>query len=101
MTMVVNVASSNTNFYREGPTNPAMSTRGSRETAQRRGSIVALFGIEIDQVSMKDDLAILFRWLDDNLSGCRYVVTPNVNHIVHLQDNPRLRAAYADASLVT
>lgn len=93
--------------YCEGQTNPAGSTTAlvaptqqSRETAQRSGPTVALFGIEIDQVSMADAVAILLRWLDDKLSGCRYVVTSNVNHIVHLQNSPRLRQAYAGASLV-
>jgi N-acetylglucosaminyldiphosphoundecaprenol N-acetyl-beta-D-mannosaminyltransferase len=31
---------------------------------------------------------------------CRYVVTPNVDHLRLLQDNTDLRRAYADASLV-
>jgi UDP-N-acetyl-D-mannosaminuronic acid transferase (WecB/TagA/CpsF family) len=75
-------------------------TQQSRGSARRSGPTVALFGIEIDQVSVADAVAILLRWLDDKLSSCRYVVTPNVHHIVHLQSNPRLRQAYADASLV-
>src|SRR5262245_25440722 len=68
--------------------------------AQRSRPTVALFGIEIDQVSMADAVGIMLRWLEDEQSGCRYVVTPNVDHIVQLQDNPRLRQAYAGASLV-
>jgi N-acetylglucosaminyldiphosphoundecaprenol N-acetyl-beta-D-mannosaminyltransferase len=91
----------------EGPTfraelepAPAGSTQQSRETAQRSGPRVALFGIEIDQVSMADAVETVLRWLDDQQSRCRYVVTPNVDHIVQLQDNPRLRQAYAGASLV-
>src|SRR5262249_45501552 len=49
---------------------------------------------------MADAVAIVLRWLGDEQSGCRYVVTPNVDHIVQLQDNPRLRQAYASASMV-
>lgn len=96
-----------TDPYCEGPINPAESTpalvapiQQSRETAQRSGPTVALFGIEIDQASMADAVEIVLRWLDDEQSGCRYVVTPNVDHIVQLQDNPRLRQAYAGAGLV-
>jgi N-acetylglucosaminyldiphosphoundecaprenol N-acetyl-beta-D-mannosaminyltransferase len=100
-------ATRGTDPHCEGQTNPAGSTSAlvaptqqSRQTAQRSGPTVALFGIEIDKLSMADAVAILLRWLDDKLSGCRYVVTPNVNHIVHLPNNPRLRQAYAGASLV-
>jgi N-acetylglucosaminyldiphosphoundecaprenol N-acetyl-beta-D-mannosaminyltransferase len=100
-------AARGTDPYCGGQPNPAGATTAlvaptqqPRGTAQRSGPTVALFGIEIDQVSMADAVAILLRWLDDKLSGCRYVVTPNVNYIVHLQNNLRLRQAYAGASLV-
>jgi N-acetylglucosaminyldiphosphoundecaprenol N-acetyl-beta-D-mannosaminyltransferase len=100
-------AARDTDPYCEVPTNPAepttaivAPTQQSGETAQRWGPTVALFGIEIDQASMADAVEIMLRWLDDEQSGCRYVVTPNVDHIVQLQDNPRLRQAYAGASLV-
>jgi N-acetylglucosaminyldiphosphoundecaprenol N-acetyl-beta-D-mannosaminyltransferase len=76
------------------------SAQQSQEIAQRWCPTVALFGIEIDQASMADAVEIMLRWLDDEQSGCRYVVTPNVDHIVQLQDNPRLKQAYASASLV-
>jgi N-acetylglucosaminyldiphosphoundecaprenol N-acetyl-beta-D-mannosaminyltransferase len=100
-------AARGTDPYCEGQTNPAGATTAlaaqsqpSRGSAQQSGPTVALFGIEVDQVSMADAVAILLRWLDDKLSGCRYVVTPNVNHIVHLQNNARLGQAYAGANLV-
>jgi N-acetylglucosaminyldiphosphoundecaprenol N-acetyl-beta-D-mannosaminyltransferase len=85
--------------YRAKPT-PSSLGQQSRETAQRAGATVALFGIEIDQVSMGDAVEVVFRWLNDEQLGCRYVVTPNVDHIVQLQDNPSLRQAYAGASLI-
>jgi N-acetylglucosaminyldiphosphoundecaprenol N-acetyl-beta-D-mannosaminyltransferase len=85
--------------YRAEPI-PSSLRQQSRETAQRSGPTVALFGIEIDLVSMPDAVEIVLRWLDDEQSGCRYVVTPNVDHIVQLQDNPQLWRAYAAASLV-
>jgi N-acetylglucosaminyldiphosphoundecaprenol N-acetyl-beta-D-mannosaminyltransferase len=74
--------------------------RQSRETEQRSSPTVALFGIEIDRVSMAGAVEIVLRWLEDEQSCCRYVVTPNVDHIVQLQDNLQLRQAYAGASLV-
>jgi N-acetylglucosaminyldiphosphoundecaprenol N-acetyl-beta-D-mannosaminyltransferase len=100
-----NEAARATDPYCEGPTYraeplPIAPPEQSRETAQRWGPTVTLFGIEIDHASMADAVEIVLRWLDDQQSGCRYVVTPNVDHIVQLQDNPHLRQAYAGASLV-
>ncbi len=42
---------------------------------------------------------LLVRWMEDGLP-CRYVVTPNVDHIVKLQSLPAMQAAYREASLV-
>jgi N-acetylglucosaminyldiphosphoundecaprenol N-acetyl-beta-D-mannosaminyltransferase len=94
------------NTHHEISTKPAepdlvAATQQPRENAQRFGPTVALFGIELDQASMADAVEIVHGWMGDEQSGCRYVVTPNVDHIVQLQDNPRFRQAYADASLVT
>ena len=61
-----------------------------------------LFGIQIDAYRMQDAVQQLRKWtFDDRLeSGCRYVVTPNVDHTVLLSENGRFRAAYEDAHMV-
>ena len=64
-------------------------------TSQR----IPLFGIEIDSVQMPQAVARIYEWLRDD-AGCRYVVTPNVDHTVILQQHAELRAAYAGAGLV-
>lgn len=64
---------------------------------------VLMFGIEIDAVNMAEAVAVLGQWTRGTGpadSICRYVVTPNVDHIVMLQEHAGLRAAYASASLV-
>jgi N-acetylglucosaminyldiphosphoundecaprenol N-acetyl-beta-D-mannosaminyltransferase len=61
---------------------------------------VSLFGIELDAVGMSEAVAILVDWIRNARGPCRYVVTPNVDHVVILQEHAGLRAAYADASLV-
>ncbi|MGE0760405.1 MAG: WecB/TagA/CpsF family glycosyltransferase [Pirellulaceae bacterium] len=59
-----------------------------------------LFDIQIDAVTMAEAVALLADWVRSSATTCRYVVTPNVDHIVLLQQDAGLRAAYADAGLV-
>jgi len=61
---------------------------------------VKLFGMRIDAVRLDQAVAEIFTWFDKRDSRCRFVVTPNVDHAVMFQENPRLRAAYRSASLV-
>jgi N-acetylglucosaminyldiphosphoundecaprenol N-acetyl-beta-D-mannosaminyltransferase len=105
--MMLKEASKNSDPRCEGPTNPTGAkpalvglSKHSRETEQRSRPTVPLFGIEIDRATMAGAVEILLEWLADKQSRCRYVVTPNLDHIIQLQDNPHLRQAYAGASLV-
>lgn len=61
-----------------------------------------LFGIDIDSLRMQEAVATLRQWIgaDRNSEGCRFVVTPNVDHAVLLNENEQLRAAYEDAHLI-
>ena len=61
-----------------------------------------LFGIDIDAVRMPEAVASLRTWIEADLSddGCRFVVTPNVDHAVLLQENAGLRDAYGDAAMI-
>ena len=62
---------------------------------------VRLFGVEIDPVGMREAVSCLHEWIAAPQSVCRFVVTPNVDHIVMLQHSEPLRNAYAAADLVT
>jgi N-acetylglucosaminyldiphosphoundecaprenol N-acetyl-beta-D-mannosaminyltransferase len=59
-----------------------------------------LFGMQIDSLRMPEVIGKLREWVHEPGSGCRYVVTPNVDHAVMFQDHEGLQNAYADASLV-
>ena len=58
-----------------------------------------LFGIGLHRVTMKETIALLLEWMGEH-QPCRYVVTPNVDHIVKLQSHPEMQAAYRDAALI-
>jgi N-acetylglucosaminyldiphosphoundecaprenol N-acetyl-beta-D-mannosaminyltransferase len=60
---------------------------------------VRLFGMTIDGLRMDEAVAQLLAWVEA-AEGCRYVVTPNVQHAVLFQEHQGLRDAYAHASLV-
>ena len=61
---------------------------------------VQLLGISVDVMNMRQTVATLREWIDQPWQRCRYVVTPNVDHVVLLQHHAGLRQAYADADLV-
>jgi N-acetylglucosaminyldiphosphoundecaprenol N-acetyl-beta-D-mannosaminyltransferase len=60
---------------------------------------VKLFGIALHRIRLAEVIAMLLRWIEEG-SPCRYVVTPNVDHIVKLQSYPAMQAAYQNASLI-
>ncbi len=62
---------------------------------------ITLFGIAIDALTLDQAVAAARRIIDEGRpGGCRYVVTPNVAHVVTLQKHRRFRRAYKGASLV-
>src|SRR5690349_13177735 len=61
---------------------------------------VELFGVEIDSLTMGQAVAQIQAWIADAERRCRFVVTPNVDHVVLLQHHARLKAAYGDAGMV-
>ena len=66
---------------------------------------VRIFGIEIDPLTIQQATQTVLDWVDHSkagrgLRGCRFIVTPNVDHTVMLAESPALRAAYEDAHLV-
>jgi N-acetylglucosaminyldiphosphoundecaprenol N-acetyl-beta-D-mannosaminyltransferase len=56
--------------------------------------------MRIDSLRMHEAVEKLRSWIDAGDGPCRYVVTPNVDHAVMYDENPKLRAAYEQASLV-
>lgn len=61
---------------------------------------VKMFGIEIDRLTMDQAVVQLLDWIGEQEYHCRYVVTPNVDHIVKLQNNEAFRIVYKDAEMV-
>jgi N-acetylglucosaminyldiphosphoundecaprenol N-acetyl-beta-D-mannosaminyltransferase len=61
---------------------------------------VELFGVSIDPLRMDQAVGQIFAWVAEPGPRCQYVVTPNVDHIVMLQEHAGLQAAYEDAGLV-
>jgi N-acetylglucosaminyldiphosphoundecaprenol N-acetyl-beta-D-mannosaminyltransferase len=61
---------------------------------------IELFGIKIDPVTMEQAVSIVFAWIDSNEKDCKFVITPNVDHVVQVQTNQALQQAYQHASLV-
>lgn len=61
---------------------------------------IELFGVQIDVMTMSDAVACVSAWIVEDSGRCRFVVTPNVDHTVMLQERADLRAVYQDADLV-
>ena len=61
-----------------------------------------ILGMEINALTMEEAVDQLWTWINDSQQpeGCRYVVTPNVDHAVILRENAGLQAAYRDSHLV-
>jgi len=60
---------------------------------------IQLFGVEIDVVRREEAATAVLR-MSKTEGACRFVVTPNADHVVLLQRNAAMRRAYADATLV-
>ncbi len=61
---------------------------------------INLFGCRIDRLRMPQAVERLYQQIGESSGTCRYVVTPNVDHVVMLEHHDGLRRAYDDASLV-
>lgn len=61
---------------------------------------INIFGISIDALTLDQSVSTLESWLKGSERACRYVVTPNVDHVVMLDSNKDFMAAYRGASLV-
>jgi N-acetylglucosaminyldiphosphoundecaprenol N-acetyl-beta-D-mannosaminyltransferase len=61
---------------------------------------VNLFGIQIDPLTMTETVSTIIHWIDTKKAECKFVITPNVDHIVQVQSNINLQTSYKKASLV-
>jgi len=62
---------------------------------------VKVFDINIDLLSMDSAAERVIQWVkEEHYLGCRFVVTPNVDHLVMLEENAAFKDAYNYASLV-
>ncbi len=61
---------------------------------------VRLLGVEIDPLRMSEAVEQILAWTRDRSGTCRYVVTPNVDHVVLLRHHIGLNAAYKHADLI-
>lgn len=48
---------------------------------------------------MRETVSVLLNWMSEG-GACRYVLTPNVDHVVMPQMNTAMQAAYRDAALI-
>lgn len=64
------------------------------------GERIRLFDIDIDRLGRESAVQLLCNWLEESARDCRYVVTPNVDHVVKLSRSEEFRQAYQGASLV-
>lgn len=61
---------------------------------------VRLLGVEIDPLRMSEAVEQILAWTRERTGTCRYVVTPNVDHVVLLRHHIGLKAAYKYADLI-
>lgn len=61
---------------------------------------IELFGITIDPITMSEAVSTIFTWVGTDEKDCKFVITPNVDHVVQVQTNEGLKQAYNNASLV-
>jgi N-acetylglucosaminyldiphosphoundecaprenol N-acetyl-beta-D-mannosaminyltransferase len=61
---------------------------------------VRLFGIDLDAVRMDQAVSAVFSMIRQNGGACRFVVTPNVDHVLLFQRTEALRLAYSEAALI-
>ncbi len=62
---------------------------------------IELLGVELDPLTMRQAVETVLEWTrSEDAVRCRYVVTPNVDHIVLLQHHAGLQAAYEEADLI-
>jgi N-acetylglucosaminyldiphosphoundecaprenol N-acetyl-beta-D-mannosaminyltransferase len=70
------------------------------EPLEMSRELAHVFGIDVDRLSLTGAAGRVLDWINNRQSACRYVVTPNLDHVLLHKENPRLRDAYASAAMV-
>jgi N-acetylglucosaminyldiphosphoundecaprenol N-acetyl-beta-D-mannosaminyltransferase len=60
---------------------------------------IHMFGVDIDPLTMQEVTIQIDDYLSEDAKKCYFVVTPNVDHLVQLQNNTGLQDAYKKAAL--
>ena len=60
---------------------------------------ITIVGTKIDNITLDEAVSTIIKWIDSHGTP-RYVVTPNVDHIVRLQHDNEFRKIYSNADLV-
>lgn len=60
---------------------------------------ITIIGTKIDNVTLDEAVSTIIKWIDSHDTP-RYVVTPNVDHVVRLQHDNEFRNIYQNADLV-
>lgn len=77
---------------------PTVTTIGCAVTQIQ--SRVRLLGVDIDPLRMGEAVEQILAWTQERGDVCRYVVTPNVDHVILLRHHAGLKAAYRHADLI-
>ena len=73
---------------------------GSSSAPSAGAREVRLFDTRFHAVTLERACAIIFDWIRSADETCRFVVTPNVDHVVRVRSNVAQQAAYEAADLV-
>jgi N-acetylglucosaminyldiphosphoundecaprenol N-acetyl-beta-D-mannosaminyltransferase len=61
---------------------------------------VNMFGVQFDPLTMDEAVTAVLSMAKSRSEQCRYVVTPNLDHVVKLQEDKNFLRAYENATLV-
>lgn len=61
---------------------------------------INVFGIDIDNVSWSEAIAFIQKAILSSNSAPKFIVTPNVDHIIQIQRDPEFKNIYSKADLV-
>ena len=61
---------------------------------------ICLFGMDIDCITLVQAVERINNWVTERRSICRYIVTPNLDHVMQYEANESLRNAYSKAAMI-
>lgn len=61
---------------------------------------VTIFGLTVHRLTLAEAVSQCLCWMSEEKHSCRYVVTPNLDHVIQYQERSDLREAYRRSSMV-